>query len=104
MMRPAGGGQETTLIWSGQPRLLTTVAVITVIIMSNNEYPFSWLIYIIKMDIHRVAIYIIYAIMKIASYNIANKLTSWLSFTLQIKFSYYLANYRIVAVRNQWLA
>ena len=49
MMQPAGGGQETTLIWSGQPRLLTTVAVITVIIMSNNEYPFSWLIYVIKI-------------------------------------------------------
>ena len=44
MMQPAGGGQETTLIWSGQLRLLTTIAVITVIIMSNNEYPFSWLI------------------------------------------------------------
>ena len=55
MMQPVGGGQETTLIWSGQLRLLTIVAVITVIIMSNNEYPFSWLIY---MGIHRVAIYI----------------------------------------------
>ena len=54
MMQLAGGGQETTLIWSGQLRLLTIVAVVTVIIMSNNEYPFSWLIYIIKMGTHRV--------------------------------------------------